>query len=325
MFQAKLTFYVSNGPPSRVICTYQHGSSSESKISSLQIHREVIRAYYADNALPDVTHIVIDIARRQGMYKCTVTVEGRSGIEQGSTYQRVTMGTPQVSFASITGKIARNTNNILIIMILHFHTVAGTLTDVIAFRTGYNTIQVSWTASSPPSAGYEVFYQTTSGSRLSAGNTSNTQLDILGLTVKENYTIFVVSFGEEGSTVLPSVHSNKVTVPAIPMITNIWSDTSSVMLSWDNSQLTADNYNINYYCYLLCDSLQNSVKTNFSVVNGDAVNFTISPLEAGSRCQVNVTAMFGDNSNTVTLSTNTISAGINIIIIHVWGDIFHYM
>ena len=55
--------------------------------------------------------------------------------------------------------------------------------------------------------------------------------------------------------------------------------------------------------------MQNSVKTNFSVVDRDAINFTISSLEAGSRCQVNVTAMFGDDSNTVAIS---ISAGIKI-------------
>ena len=110
---------------------------------------------------------------------------------------------------------------------------------------------------------------------------------------------------------LPSVHSDEVTVPAIPKITNIWSDTLSVMLSWDNPQLTPDNYTINYLCYLLCDSLQNSVKTNFSVVNRDALHFNISSLEPGSRCQINVTAMFSNDSNAVTTSTNTISAGIN--------------
>ena len=112
MFQAKLTFNVSNGPPSKVVCTYQHGTSSESTISSFQIHREVIRAHYVNSSLPDVTRIVLELnTRRQGTYRCTVTVEGRSGIEQGSgsTYKRVTMGTPQVSYASITGKIARNT------------------------------------------------------------------------------------------------------------------------------------------------------------------------------------------------------------------------
>ena len=97
------------------------------------------------------------------------------------------------------------------------------------------------------------------------------------------------------------------------------------MLSWDTPQLTPDNYNINYVCYRLCDSMQNSVKTNFSAVDRDAINFTISSLEAGSRCQVNVTAMFGDDSNTVTISTNTISAGIYKHITHmIWcSDFLH--
>ena len=105
MFQAKLTFYVSNGPPSKVVCTYKHGSS-ESKISSFQIHREVIRAHYLNSSLPDVTRIVLEqtITRYQGVYKCTVTVEGRTNIQSG-TYQRVTMGTSQLSFANITGKM----------------------------------------------------------------------------------------------------------------------------------------------------------------------------------------------------------------------------
>ena len=164
-----------------------------------------------------------------------------------------------------------------------------------------------------------MFYQTTKGSRLSAGNTSNTQLNISGLTVKENYTIFVVSFGEEGDTVLPSVDSNKVIVPAIPMITNIWSDISSVMLSLGVPQLTPDNYTINYLCYFLCDSQQNLVKTNFSVVNVDATDFTISSLKPGSSCQVNVTATFGNDSNMITVSTNTISAGTIHTCQCLWG------
>ena len=111
IFQAKLTFNVSNGPPSKVVCTYKHGTSSESTISSFQIHRELIRAHYADGALPDMTRIVLEqtIVRRQGVYKCTVTVEGRSGIQPSNTYTRVTMGTPQVSFANITGKLMTET------------------------------------------------------------------------------------------------------------------------------------------------------------------------------------------------------------------------
>ena len=64
-------------------------------------------------------------------------------------------------------------------------------------------------------AGYEVFYQLSSGSSsvMSAGTTTNTMLNITsGLSLYSTYNFFVVSYGSEGSTVLPSDHSNNVTV-----------------------------------------------------------------------------------------------------------------
>ena len=100
---------------------------------------------------------------------------------------------------------------------------------------------------------------------------------------------------------LPSAHSNKVIVPAIPMITNSWPHTSSVMKCLEVPQLTPDNYTINYLCYFVCDSQQNLVKTNFIVVDVDATDFTISSLKPGSSCQVNVTATFGNDSNMITI------------------------
>ena len=60
-------------------------------------------------------------------------------------------------------------------------------------------------------AGYEVFYQVSSGSSsvMSAGTTNKTMLDITsGLVVGETYDFFIVSYGSEDSTVLPSDHSN---------------------------------------------------------------------------------------------------------------------
>ena len=92
--------------------------------------------------------------------------------------------------------------------------VAGTPTGVTASRTGYTSVLVSWTAPSPPPAGYEVFYQTTAGvsSRCSGGNTSNTELILTGLTLGETYYIFVVAFGEQRAPVLPSNHSNNATI-----------------------------------------------------------------------------------------------------------------
>ena len=64
-------------------------------------------------------------------------------------------------------------------------------------------------------AGYEVFYQLSSGSSsvMSAGTTTNTMLDITsGLSLYNTHNFFVVSYGSEGSIVLPSDHSTTTTV-----------------------------------------------------------------------------------------------------------------
>ena len=95
-------------------------------------------------------------------------------------------------------------------------TVAGTPTGLTATRlnTSLVHVQLSW---SPVSgvAGYEVFYQLCSNNNsvMSAGTTSSTELNInSGLSLFETYNFFVVSYGSEGSTILPSDHSNIATV-----------------------------------------------------------------------------------------------------------------
>ena len=95
-------------------------------------------------------------------------------------------------------------------------TVAGTPTGLTATRlnTGLTHVQLSWSSVSGV-AGYEVFYQLSSGSSsvMSGGTTTNTMLNITsGLTSYSTYNFFVVSYGSEGSTVLPSDHSNTITV-----------------------------------------------------------------------------------------------------------------
>ena len=48
---------------------------------------------------------------------------------------------------------------------------------------------------------------------MSAGTTTNTMLDITsGLSLYSTYNFFVVSYGSEDSTILPSDHSNNITV-----------------------------------------------------------------------------------------------------------------
>ena len=81
-------------------------------------------------------------------------------------------------------------------------------------NTGLSHVQLSWSSVSGI-AGYEVFYQLSSGSSsiMSAGTTTNTTLHITsGLSYGDTYDFFVVSYGSEGSTVLPSDHSNTTTL-----------------------------------------------------------------------------------------------------------------
>ena len=84
--------------------------------------------------------------------------------------------------------------------------------------------------------------------------------------------------------------------------------TTSIMVSWTHPQFLPDSYTVSYSCQLLCDSQALPVLTN--TVTGSNNMHTNSSLNAGSSCTVSVTAVFGDsNSNTITSSTNTLTAG----------------
>ena len=87
------------------------------------------------------------------------------------------------------------------------------------------------------------------------------------------------------------------------------------MVTWTHPHFLPDSYTVSYSCQLLCDPQTPSVKTN--TVTGTANNHTISSLNPGSSCTVNVTAVFVDgNSNTLSSSTNTSTAGIQLT--HQW-------
>ena len=99
----------------------------------------------------------------------------------------------------------------LLINVLLLFSVAGTPTSVMATRTGFSSVGVSWTAPTPAPAIYEVFYQVTGMSSTSGGTTSNTELTLTGLSLG-SYSIFVVGSGADGDPVLPSAHSNTAAV-----------------------------------------------------------------------------------------------------------------
>ena len=81
------------------------------------------------------------------------------------------------------------------------------------------------------------------------------------------------------------------------------------MVSWSPPQFPPDSYIVSYSCQLLCVS--ELYLSSSDTVNGSVTTHTITSLNAGSNCTVSVTAVYGSNtSNTITSSTDTISAGI---------------
>ena len=97
------------------------------------------------------------------------------------------------------------------------------------------------------------------------------------------------------------------TVPTLLVNPVLRPSTYSIMVSWTPPQLTPSRYNVSYSCHLLCDTQQ--TPGTATAAGGDNTTI-ISPLNAGSSCTVNVTAVFGSiSSNTVTSSANTTSAG----------------
>ena len=221
--------------------------------------------------------------------------------------------------------------------------VVGTPTNVTANRTGYDSAKVSWTAPStgPQPAGYEVFYYENENAT-SVRNTSSTELTLTGLTLG-TYYIFVVGYGAEGDPVLPSFSSQKITImignnyniilclyltevhdssclpvgiPQLQSAPILILDINTIEVSWLPTQFAPNSYRISYFCQLLCElSVTNQTVT--STVDGTSTTQTIM-VNLGSSCVVNVTAVFGIsiNSNIVTSSINTISAGMGYLIVY---------
>ena len=89
------------------------------------------------------------------------------------------------------------------------YTVSDTPTDLTLTRlgTGLLHVQLSWTGSSPR---YEVFYSLSGSDDIqSLVNTTDTTYSVTsGLTQGQTYEFFVVSYGNDGTPVLPSVNSS---------------------------------------------------------------------------------------------------------------------
>ena len=208
-----LSFNVSYGPPSRVLCERRNTPDAIASVQLLnhrespKLFREVIRSRYISSTLPDMTRVTFrpDPQPRQvATYYCYIHAETFINILNGG-----------ILFGhGMTGSTSVTVTGELYSWIYTFHLllVVSPPTGVTASRTGFNSVLVSWSApSSAVPAGYEVFYQVDGGSTLSGGNTSNTQLTLTGLTLG-THSLFVVGYGAEGAPVLPSAHSNTASV-----------------------------------------------------------------------------------------------------------------
>ena len=203
------SFNVSYGPPSRVFCR-RIGTSSpflNTRDPNPKLDREVIRSRYINITLPDMTRVTVrpDPQPRKGAtYACIAHVESRINIASG-IYDYDEKGASSTTI-TVTGELYSW------IYTFHLLLVVSPPTGVSVSRTGFNSVLVSWSApSSAVPAGYEVFYQVDGDSTLSAGNTSNTELTLTGLTLG-THSLFVVGYGAEGAPVLPSAHSNTTSV-----------------------------------------------------------------------------------------------------------------
>ena len=171
-----LSFNVSYGPPSRVLCERKDtpGASAFVQLINLRespkLFREVIRSRFISSTLPDMTRVTFrpDPQPREGAtYTCFIHVETRINIHY-SGYKIVGKGMYGSTTVTVTGELYSW------IYTFHLLLVVSPPTGVTVSRTGFNSVLVSWSApSSAVPAGYEVFYQVDGGSTLSGGNTSN--------------------------------------------------------------------------------------------------------------------------------------------------------
>ena len=211
-----LSFNVSYGPPSRVLC--QRIGTPGPTVTFLntrdpnpKLDREVIRSRYINSTLPDMTRVTVrpDPQPREvtvATYTCFVHVESRINIT-GGMYNYDEKGMYGSTTVTVTGELYYSW-----IYTFHLLLVVSPPTGVSVSRTGFNSVLVSWSApSTAVPAGYEVFYQVTGGSTLSGGNTNSTELTLTGLTLG-THSLFAVGYGAEGAPVLPSAHSNTASV-----------------------------------------------------------------------------------------------------------------
>ena len=99
-----LSFNVSHGPPSRIICTSNNTVVINTSDPLPNVVRKVIRSHYVNSSQPDMTRVIVTLSasREERTYTCNVTVEGCVNIS-GGRFNIDPKGN-RTSTVSITGK-----------------------------------------------------------------------------------------------------------------------------------------------------------------------------------------------------------------------------
>ena len=107
-------------------------------------------------------------------------------------------------------------------------------------------------------------------------------------------------------------------IPQIPSVPTLEPNSSSIRVSWSPTLFFPVVYRISFSCQLVCGL--SAVTHQTAIVDGESTTYMITTAAAGNNCSVSVTAIFGINSssNTITSSTITTSAGTMYINMCYW-------
>uniref|UniRef100_A0A1X7V2A3 Uncharacterized protein n=1 Tax=Amphimedon queenslandica TaxID=400682 RepID=A0A1X7V2A3_AMPQE len=215
-----LSFNVSDGPPTTVNCSV-NGTGISTELS-----RKIV------NGPESVTRVTVANLSEAGNYQCTVS-------------------NTRVTNAPINGVIAVTSISSLIV------SVSDTPTGLTATRlsTGLSHVRLSWSTVSG-ATGYEVYYQLSSITPVSVGNTASTTTNITSELIRGiTYTFYVVSYG---SASLPSGNASVMLTISDPVVNDFMvalTTISAITLTWSPpTAVVPISYNINRRCRRVCES-----------------------------------------------------------------------
>ena len=102
----RLSFSVSLGLPSRIICTRGGTTLHNGRGFVSEVNYEIVRPLYVSASQPEITRVSFDELTRPRMgatYSCTVFVEGRINIASATSYNFDVLGNA-TSTATVTGE-----------------------------------------------------------------------------------------------------------------------------------------------------------------------------------------------------------------------------